>query len=432
MKTPSKSKARTPSGTIITQRAGDIRGFFSPEEENLTVQVNSPFTGSQKVKIITQPRKAVSFKRSTQTVSSKAVKHDKTVNKQRSVKSPTNEKKNKLSDDLFFTPPTTPIKTLRNRVVTPISTKSKIKRVSAINEVKMPETVEVVTPPATDVSIKATHISPEIAKARKEIQMAMQNLQEKIQTEDCVTDVISIRSVMTMFKKLEEKIEAIEVKQHDSARESEASEQVRKLDTRINAIQSKAAAQSDITGIQKELQHYRMMTKVQGGLIQRMSDSIAEMSNRLDSLEITVNKKSITVTNLLIDNRKYIGLKQISDFFNDTLGFRPPIKDYFTVGQGFPPLLVVIFERFQDKQWVMQNKSDLKGILTDGKPHYINEYLPVAINEKRRKEKEVKSMLQEQCELSYERGKLKVDGAYYFDAVLPPKPEAIVDLSLQQ
>ena len=442
MKTPREKdnrKARTPSGTVILNRATDIRGYFENEIKKLVSadisKISQPELGnytsaSATFKQLSVPKleavKRLKVNRS-QSVSSivRCVKTRREAKPQQ-IQGDTAELTSN-TDEQYFTPPSTPTikgsKKLFKELKRANSTKANTLIVkNSENRVRMPDQ-------RMETDIKTASSSPrhaDLASVRDEVTTIMAKVQEH-QTGilDNQAEVMNIRAVMAMFTEVKNKLDEV------CSRTTEEGSDFRRIDTKVNALERHAAPMSEVNAIKKELEHYKLLTKVQGGTLQRMNDMMDEISGRLDNIELNSNKRMITLSNLPLDEDKDLATSEIQQFLMDSLGIYPEIENFFKIGSAMPPTIVITLAHLQEKQWIMKNKAALKGIKTGGKQHYIQEYLPVSINEKRRREREIKNMYAE-SETGYRRGKLTIRGQYYKPVIVPPVPEDVVCLSMTQ
>ena len=434
MKTPKTDKIRTPSGTIITQCARDIRVFFENEELQKLVnfkdlsqsacgsvcslssqEIASTLTGAASPNLKEKQAYCVA----SDLIASKTVplKHVKSVNKlpitsrksaihgNFSIRRRSKRLKSQVSqqEENYFTPPSTP--------------KRGVMDTEAHKSPRMIEN-ENTSQKQTGRPIQAQSIQQELKQMIQQVSMESDNK---------ATDVISVKAVMSMFKRMEEKMdELIKMPSEKSPDNSEATE---KINRKIKMIETKAATATEVSSLRKELVHQKFLNRMQGGSIQRLTDIVQELANRIDNIELNNSKRSVTLTNL--DEDRDTAISQIGDFFENAFGFRPEIEDFYSIGSAMPRTVVITFQNLNDKKYIMQNKTDLKGYATAGKSHFINDFLPAAINEKRRRDREISGMFPEN-EISFNCGKIQIQGAYYKPKVTPPAHDEMIKLSLEE
>ena len=123
----------------------------------------------------------------------------------------------------------------------------------------------------------------------------------------------------------------------------------------------------------------------------------------------------------------------IEDFMYTQVGVSVVVEDYFRVGVQEPRLTVVFLQTGQQKRDVLRFKSNLKGLKNwNQKPMYINDYIPAAIQEKRKRDADIFSInenLQQPVDVKFVKGRLTVAGSPYVQKITPPSPKDLVDIS---
>ena len=96
-------------------------------------------------------------------------------------------------------------------------------------------------------------------------------------------------------------------------------------------------------------------------------------------------------------------------------------------------MIVMFFQNMQQKRDVLHFKYLLKDVRNEaGRKYYINDYVPVTVQERRRKEKEVANVAQNTdppLEVTYQRGKMLIQNEIYHPKVTVPTPKQIVDVN---
>ena len=401
MKTPKKAeKIRTPSGTVITSKVKDIRGFFDADKNKFNC-VHAKWN-KQDSQTVTPIKRLRSHSTRALTLKFKDKSKDKVLCKQTgSLSECTRVAENKARS-----------KRQKQHVASKVrkrSLRGKVNKALAPIFNTMEETGEMRENSRGDEDqsvlqkIKDDALT-ELNSTRQEIEQMLQDIEsQKPNQATSEPAAMDIRSVMSMFKRINARLEKMETAVK-MATGVDMTKKTAHLETKLNALESKAAAKSTVTQLQKQMEHYKFMYKVQGGTMQRMTDMLADITTRVDNIEISVNRRMMTISNLAIPESKEESCEHIAEFFLKVFDFRPQIEDCFTIGNGRPPLLVATFHYLEEKRFIMENRGLLKGITTGGRAHYINEYLPVAVNEKKRRDRELVSMLPEN-EVSFERGK---------------------------
>ena len=137
---------------------------------------------------------------------------------------------------------------------------------------------------------------------------------------------------------------------------------------------------------------------------------------------------------MLITRKKNEGVSYIWDFLNRTIGVDVCVDDYFLLGNTSPRPIVVVLQTIEDKRQILQNKKKLKGVKTMfNRPIFINEYLPPANLEKRKREQDIAGQYEDvQDAVTYQKGGMCVNGTPYRKRVEPPTPKEMIDISTEQ
>ena len=220
--------------------------------------------------------------------------------------------------------------------------------------------------------------------------------QETADVADGNPKVLDLSTVMAMFTKLDEKVSSLQNNLEDlKARKpkqlikedeeliEENTKKVEEVEKRISQCERGAAATSEVSALKREMSRVKHQNKVMSGTVQRLYDIVDDLSVKIENLEVSANKRSITLSGLQIDKKE--GLLDITDFFKQIFEFKPDIEDYYVKGNNTPPLIVITFQYLSEKKLVMQNKGILKNYKSEkGDLFYINDFLPAYTNEKKK------------------------------------------------
>ena len=432
------SKARTPSGNVISVSFGDIRSIFSPERYRVSEQSknNTPgaWKGNQPLK--QRLRKAHARDLNTRTIASQHSKSDfnaKSV-KQKLSTQDINKQQSALSDseENYFTPPATPI---RKAITGDQNTTPKIKHrqttLKYVTQRKMPNTTSnqadtVVTMQSAENSSQAHPASP-----AKELRNSSQaDSGEEIKA-------ISIKAVIEMFKRLENRIDGLEGKnnQQHLPPNDQHTQDAQKTADKVSTLEV------ELESCKVELDTLKRKNHLMKCANKLAFNAIDELNKRLSTLELTNAKKTVSIHGLYIyqEKKEDIGM-ELEQFFDTELGVCVNVDDFYFVGNNDPPVCIVSFATLQDKREVMRNKSYLKEITNKNrKPIYINEYRSTEANEKRKYESEIyqennakPSHMQLRAEFRGTSLMLDDTPCEQIKRVTTPSPMDIIDLSLDQ
>ena len=169
--------------------------------------------------------------------------------------------------------------------------------------------------------------------------------------------------------------------------------------------------------------------------MQHMHQVIGDLTKKIEDIENTVTKRYMTLSGLEInDYSKQNVIREVEAFIEYEMNVQVRVEDAYPIGQAVPRQLVVMFLTLQDKHIVLQNRASLKGLVNAyDQQYYFNEYYPTATNEKKRRERDIRSINKEQVngkmEIKIEKKQLQVNGEAYIKQIHEPTPEDILDLS---
>ena len=127
------------------------------------------------------------------------------------------------------------------------------------------------------------------------------------------------------------------------------------------------------------------------------------------------------------------------NFLDANLGIQTSVEDYFYLGNLSPKPIVIEFQSANDKRAALKYKAllkDFRSVTNEGKESkvYINDYMPLATQERRRRERRVIQQAKEDnpnVNVEYTRAGLTLQGAPYRKKILPPTAKDQVELSVK-
>ena len=249
---------------------------------------------------------------------------------------------------------------------------------------------------------------------------------------------MSISSVFEMLKKLKEEISQDRQKDNQQVTKQIADEFVRlKSDLSQEVQQNVTEAikeNTTVMNIDADLQFWKLKTDTLIDVCSRMHTEICDLTTRLENVEISNSKRMLLITGLKLvqDSKKKETLLFLNDFLNTYMGLRIVIDDFFTLGIIEPRPIVIVLQTIENKRQILQAKQMLNSS-PETKGIYINEYLPLGPNEKRKKDKDLAQLAREQGrQVSYIKGTIALNGVPYFKPILPPTPKELIDVSPEQ
>ena len=458
-------KSRTPSGTNFQFEFRDTRSIFSPERVNNSrfrerscslSEISLPSCSQSTVKVaFAQSVRRNSINSVSSIVravknraSAKAISH---VSKQKQTVSGAILADQSDSDtEAFHTPPATPCRTvIKKKGVKkskgPVQSKWQVgvshffrnmkgedqsithnmeteehlntevqmeeEQTSQINQEK--NNIEV----DTEIKVTQGNLSAATTIQTQKILDLAATAQQHIPDTD-IPAVLDIRTVMKMFKKIQDD-KGDEIKKViEEELQKRPKEDVTKLEQ-----------------IEEELKWSRKRERIMARTVQRMHDITLELATKIDNLEINNAKRCITIAGFEVRGKKDAIIQQIERFLFDDLGVDAQVEDTYPLNTSSPPTRVVVLTNQKDKHRIMKSKSVLKDYELD-QPIYINDFQPSALAERKRWEKELNKICDnldgdQKSEIQISANHMFVDGAQQDPKVIPPGPEDILDLSEQ-
>ena len=183
---------------------------------------------------------------------------------------------------------------------------------------------------------------------------------------------------------------------------------------------------SELTKFKDAVNESQRKESVITDVCQRFDVQIKNIDERVEKLEWGSTKRKIILSGLSaqsVDKKEMINYLQ--GFFELTLGIRVKVDDYFFVGAQQPKSIVIALQTFQDKKLILHNKRLLKNVKDQGRKLYINDYVPSATQEKRRRKTEVFNAAVNifgEHKVTSSKGGIIINGNAYKKQVLPPTP----------
>ena len=147
-----------------------------------------------------------------------------------------------------------------------------------------------------------------------------------------------------------------------------------------------AVLKKELTKCKSEVRELRRDNFILDRAAKTTAVMMKDVLDRLSKLEITNHKRMVTISGLFIQSEKKRDMvAELEYFILQEIGVDTKIDDVYLLGQGDPPMCVVVFSSLQDKNNVMQHKSNLHGLSNEkNRPIYVNDYWNAEQNEMRR------------------------------------------------
>ena len=443
-----EDRNRTPSGTVLKKKVKDIRTYLEMANKLKDIGLSRQQIGNQSgvnvnsseipaLNMKTQEQKHEGAGRSSpvdsevNTESANAVLH--TCHDQ---ETRDDSSKQQTSEGENFHSPNVNMST-ENSGSESESVKSNaseettfLKALSKILKTKNEEEMQTDEKDEEDESLENQHKSLESEMpSQKKIDCHMQKLEMELNGEEN-PKTLSLTAVMEMFS---------EIKKSQQRDKQEIMEAVKGIKTSCiqEAKKSVASELSKIEEFESELTYWKLKSETLSEVCNRMSIEIQDLTTRMDNMEFNGSKKKVVLSGLRLEGEgKKQTLEFLMDFLEFYLGEAIVVDDYFTLGNPEQLQTVLIFQNIETKRNVLRLKHLLKSYTNEqGRKVYINEYLPSAALEKRRKEGEIFNMYQQVGEpeaVTYIRGQIGVNNRPYSKLVTPPTPKELINISTEE
>ena len=240
-------------------------------------------------------------------------------------------------------------------------------------------------------------------------------------TDESHLQVMDLCIVMEMFKDLKKQISEQTVIQGE---------------TRISDIENRQHMhETKMIQLEREMSELRTRNQMLTGVVTHMSDKLADSERKLEQLELNSMKKQIVLTGLELKERK--GCKQaLSTLLGDYLKVQICIDDLFFLNQECTSPLVFAVENMAQKRQIFANLKNIKGLKNqEGKPYVFSDYLPPAMNNRKRQERDLYNHYTKNIapntgrEVEWKYGKLKINSENFKKLIQVPSPKKILSLA---
>ena len=262
------------------------------------------------------------------------------------------------------------------------------------------------------------------------------------QTEDKMPETITLQLIWQMFTEL--KRDNQQLKESNIQDNQGLTEACIEAATKVasDTIKDYADAESEntesIEKLKKELKHYKHKSQVLTDICNRMYTEVGDLTQRLENLELNNSKRMVMVTGLSLPNtemKKGDIIDFLTEFFLTNLGLQVRIEDTFFLGLLVPKPIVIEFQSAHDKRAALKYKNLLKNYRSATGKVYVNDYTPLATQEKRKRDRKIRTEVEEVspgAEIKYTKAGLTLRGTPYRKKVLPPTPKELVNLTVKE
>ena len=304
---------------------------------------------------------------------------------------------------------------------------------SASSETEESDNEQFSTPPITPIRpVALQRLQRHIKTTKMQVPPEKEKTSEATVTERQQSS-FDLQTYYKGYKKLEQRVKELEGNQI----EANTLKRIEQLEKQKAGLQEEEvrSLQLKIDKISAQQSYYMKHQSTQAGTIQRLHQILDNTISKIETLEIDKAKSMVMISGLEIDTTdKKEMLNEIEAFLEVELNIRVQIDDAYKIGTKNPKQIVVVFQNQRDKGAVLERKSNLEGTFNRFKQqYYINDYLTAKVNERRRREREIKKWNKQAPEelkanIEFDKGKFKINGMEYKKLIREPRPEDILDL----
>ena len=421
---------RTPSGNVLTG-VRDIRPFFSPKQcagnkgdkvpTNDLHQLNSQLTVSHKIsraelsgtaEIGVSERNCVVHSRVS--VKTNTCEHDESDN----FKCDNDRSRRVIATEDLSSPEPDLLKAIANNMAENQKDAEDLRRQQNENASHLDK---------TETKIQDEHSSSEM---------------------DCegAPKSITLEMVWSMFKDLKD--EFIKIQNQGGQVQNELKEDCIKEATQAACATVNTTLEiysTDLNKVNQDLTLYKNKTEILAGVCNGLFTEVNDLTQKVEQLELNNAKRMITISGLqLPEAKKEDNIDNLQYFFEEALGLRVVVEDFYFMGDKKPKIVVVELQNTRDKRIVLKQKYSLKNYRNGGRKVYINDYVPMTTQEKRRREQKIVADIQYELGvtaenegeidtgITYTRAGLTINGRPYRKKISPPSPSEMLQLSTEE
>ena len=174
------------------------------------------------------------------------------------------------------------------------------------------------------------------------------------------------------------------------------------------------------------------------GAMKHMCGVVDEVERCVQNLEANYMKKAIVISGLIARRKKRQCIEDVEAFFYNQFGIEIEIDDCFHMSPAEHSPIAVFMVTSADKRLVFQNMEIIKQLKNkDDKSYFINDYLPAAVNEKKRREREIYAEnanvdVAQQKDMELKAGKHYINEEKYVKKITEPKVQEILEMTNEE
>ena len=246
---------------------------------------------------------------------------------------------------------------------------------------------------------------------------------------------INLPMVWEMFAELKQKLDKLE---SDGDQRTEAIVEKHQEQVMESIVDVLEEGDLQITKVKAELAHYKHKTDVLTSICDSLHAEVCDLTQKLESIELNNAKRSISVSGLLTPTTKKEEMVPfVENFLEEAIGVQASVEDVYYLGASENKVLIVELLSVPERRAILSNKTNLKNFRQQGRKVFINEFLPVATQEKCRRERKIRNDLQNDEETKnftteYTRAGFTIQGTPYRKKITPPTPKEMVNLPIDE
>ena len=433
----SECKSRTPSGNAFLNSVADIRHIFSPQKGNKKRKrledIESEKVLKQKRGYCSQRLRRVSL-RTQRTVNTKTAEKFKDKARQlASGHTPTRKRVNKQTtiEDFTLNHSDSSFTTTDNSSFD--QEKSEISDVSTEFLTQLSQTLKTIPDP--EIMSTKGEDAKEITKTDADLGSSEVNMMEIETNGSANPTTMDVRSVAELMMQVKTEMAGIrsDIAQIQNNQETQVSDHIIDKCTdsvlnKLDNVESKNA--TEVTKIKEELRQVKFRNRTLADIVDRLSVEVTELRIRADNADLYSAKKSVSLSGFYSSDKRDDAFVELQNFFEQYLGLIVNIEDFYKIGNASPKLTIITFQTMQEKRDVLRFKSHLKGCENkDGKQMYINDYIPAATLERRKRERQIIQDCQESgINTQFYKGRLAIQGELLKPKIIPPSPKQLINI----
>ena len=253
--------------------------------------------------------------------------------------------------------------------------------------------------------------------------------------------IVAVNTVVESIKALRNDI-AAEIRTETTKIRTDINEDLKKWKNEYfqevkEVVDQQISDHTQVKELKAEVAYWKIKAETLTEVCERFNTEMTDLTTRLETIELNSAKKKAIITGVPLPDEKDkdVNIAALSEFLSKTLGVPVTVDDYFMIGEGPIRPIVIIFPTLEEKRKVMYHKTNLKDVRIQGSKIFINDYLPPAALEKRKKDQFIVNRFRDKGQderLTYIKGVLSVDGSPYQRRIKLPSPKDLISVSPEE